>query len=55
MKVMMHAGTIENAACVCEAELSEPVKNRRSQHGLACRAQFLAGGGDVSLRGSLIA
>ncbi|MCF7788196.1 MAG: hypothetical protein K9N47_18885 [Prosthecobacter sp.] len=50
MKVMMHADMIENAACVRVAELPEPVKNQRSQHGLPCRAQFFAGSVDVSLR-----
>jgi hypothetical protein len=51
VKAMMHAGTIENAARVRVAELPEPVKNQRSQHGLPRRAQFFAGSADVSLRG----
>jgi len=45
----MHAGVIENAACVRVAELPEPVKNQRSQHGLPCGARFFAGSADVSL------
>lgn len=51
MEVLMHAGMIENAARVRVAELPEPVKNQRSQHGLAGGAQFFAGSADVSVRG----
>ena len=50
MKVMMHAGMFENAACVRVAELPEPVKNQRSQYGLPCRAQFFDGSSGVLLR-----
>jgi len=51
MEVLMHAGMIENVARVRVAELPEPVKNQRSQPGLAGGAQFFAGSADVSVRG----